>query len=122
MKLYLFEEEKKVILALASAMLVADGAAKLPESHAIVEEALRMGVDPVSSQEEILRIKPDYAVACVSKMSDEKKKYVCSVLIKVMLSDGEAHPRETTFLSNMIINAGLPMLSPMEAKAFLDSL
>ena len=122
MRIFLTTEEKKAILSVAIMMQVSDGDAALEESFATVAEALRMGLDPVASFEECSNpnsFKP--AINCVSKMSFEKKKYVFSVLYKVMVSDGKIDPRESRFLNIISEEAGLPNMSPSEVDVFLHS-
>lgn len=122
MKLYFTTEEKKAVLSLAIAMECIDGVTRYSESCAIVEEALKMGLDPITTFEDCSSIKPNDAIGCVSQMSFEKKKYVSSLLYKVMVIDGQIHPSETSLLFVISEKAGLPkMMSPTEINQYLQS-
>ena len=121
MKLYFTNEEKKVVLALATAMVVIDENVKTAESLAAVEEACRMEIDPVAYADECARISPEQAISCVSKMSIDKKKYVYSVMSKIMVSDRDIHPMETSLLFVVSKGANIPEMSPAEIRDFLNS-
>ena len=122
MKLYFTLEEKKVIIALAMAMVAIDGVTQYCESVSLVDESLRLGLDPNSVIDDCMKIEPESMIKCVSKMSIEQKKYVYSVLCKVMASDSYAHPKELSFLAFVTMQANLPKMSIEEAKAVLLSL
>ena len=119
--IYLTYEDKKIVMTLAGLMAAVDGKFLLDETVALLDESARMKVDFEPLMNAAETVDPNYAINYVSKMSADEKKYVFSVLYKVMVIDGEKHPHELSLLTMIASLANIPWMTHEEVAAFLKT-
>lgn len=122
-----FNKEEKIAIAKVGKILVlADGSINENEMAAYDLELKRVGV---KDSEELLEVLDgaealDAAEACLilSKMDDERKKYVTAFLGTLIVIDGEKDPRELAAWGVVTKFCGLPNMSIADAVAYMKAL
>lgn len=121
----LTDNELAAIIHLAKAMAAADGKVESIELLVIARELSRFGVD--SSKSNTLLTRSDTmefssAIATVSNMSVDNKRYVTAYLGTLMCVDGEVSDSEKALWSFVSLLCGLPTMSIKEALGIMASL
>lgn len=121
----LTDNELAAIIHLAKAMAAADGKVESIELLVIARELSRFGVD--SSKSNTLLTRSDTmefssAIATVSNMSVDNKRYVTAYLGTLMCVDGNVSDSEKALWSLVSLLCGLPTMSIKEALSIMASL
>ena len=121
----LTDNELAAIIHLAKAMAAADGKVESIELLVIARELSRFGVD--SSKSNTLLTRSDTmefssAIATVSNMSVDNKRYVTAYLGTLMCVDGNVSDSEKALWSLVSLLCGLPTMSIKAALSIIASL
>ena len=121
----LTDNELAAIIHLAKAMAAADGKVESIELLVIARELSRFGVD--SSKSNTLLTRSDTmefssAIATLSNMSVDNKRYVTAYLGTLMCVDGNVSDSEKALWSLVSLLCGLPTMSIKEALSIMASL
>lgn len=113
--------ELAAIVKLANAMTMADGKVANEEIAAMVLELAKFGIDENAAKGILAAadaMNYGHAVAVVSAMNLEQKKYVTGYLALIMASDGEIAPSELSLWQLLSTLAQLPTMTVGEALLF----
>lgn len=123
--MYFSYEEKRAVYCIAKAMVLADNNINKNEMQVLVGEMVRMGC----SQEELIKIeqnnssiKPTTALARISEMSSEKKRYICAFLGALMVVDGEVDDSEKKLWGLVSTFCEFPEMTVGEAVQYMANL
>lgn len=115
------EKELTAIVNLAMTMAAADGRIANEENAAIALELVKFNV-PLSEGNNMItlasQMQSSEAVAIVSMMNSDQKKYVTAYLAVIMAADGEIADSEVKLWSLITMLCGLPEMSLGEALSF----
>lgn len=111
--------EMVAIYHLAIDMSMADGRLNENESAFMSSQLIRFGVTDTKEAEKIIKaamaLEPARAIVTAAAMSDEKKKYACSVLGALIAADGDVDENETALWGLMTVLCGFPKMTIAEA-------
>lgn len=113
--------ELSAIVKIAKAMVAADGKIEKSELTVMALEMVKFGVNPDDSMEfwklaDALDF--GHAIAVVSAMNIEQKKYVTGYLATIMAADGEIADSEVSLWRLISTLASLPVMNVGEAITF----
>lgn len=118
------DNEIKAIFKIAKAMIVVDGRIDKREIAEMAQEMQRLGVSGERIEELSLTTKEmdnTEALITISTLDEEKKKYVSSFLIMIMIVDGEMHEKEMILWELTTALCGLPEVNVAEAIALMTN-
>lgn len=121
----LTDNELAAVIHLAKAMAAADGKVESIELLVIARELSRFGVDSSKANTLLTRsntMEFSSAIATVSNMSADNKRYVTAYLGTLMCVDGNASDSEKALWSLISLLCGLPTMSIKEALSIMASL
>ena len=110
--------EMTALLKVGTAMVLADGRVDDNESYFLSHEFASFGVpleDMKKMTEAAEKMKPSEALAIISLMDDEQKRYVASFLGTIMASDGDIDEKEIALWRMLTEICDLPIMSIKEA-------
>ena len=116
--------ELSAIVKLATAMILADGKIEESEQTALTMEMLKFGIkqdDLKSILATTQTLDYSYAIAIVSAMDVEQKKYVTGFLAFIMTSDGDIASSEIETWRLISTLAQLPTMTVLEALDFWNN-
>lgn len=117
-----FNEPQMVAMVnLAKAMVAADGKVEKAELAAIALELTKFGIAGETTKRILANaelINSSTAIAIVSAMDSEQKKYVTGYLAFIMAVDGEIAPSEVALWSLISTLANLPTMTVGQALQF----
>lgn len=123
--MYFSYDEKRAVYCIAKAMVLADNNVDRNEMQVLVQEMRRMGC----SQDELIQIeesnssiKPTVALARISEMSSEKKRYVCAFLGAMMIVDGDVDESEKKLWGLVSAFCDFPEMTVGEAVKYMANL
>ncbi len=123
--MYFSYDEKRAVYCIAKAMVLADNNVDRNEMQVLVQEMRRMGC----SQDELIQIeesnssiKPTVALARISEMSSEKKRYVCAFLGAMMIVDGDVDESEKKLWGLVSAFCEFPEMTVGEAVKYMANL
>ena len=113
--------ELSAIVKLAKAMVAVDGKVEKSELSVMALEMVKFGVNPDAGMD--FRNLADaldfgHAIAVISAMNQEQKKYVTGYLATIMAADGEIADSEVTLWRLISTLANLPAMNIGEAITF----
>lgn len=117
--------ELAAILKFAKAMVLADGRIEKNEMAVLTGELGRFNVPPEMVEPLLKRgdeMEPVEALAVISKLDAERKKYVTAYLGTIMAADGDVDDKELALWSFISHLAGLSSMNAVEAVAIMASL
>ncbi|MBP5365779.1 MAG: TerB family tellurite resistance protein [Bacteroidales bacterium] len=118
------DNELKAIFKIAKAMVLVDGRVDKRELMEMADEMRRLGVSREKIEELSLTTKEmdnTEALITISTLDDEKKIYVSSYLIMIMIVDGEMHEKEMILWEMTTALCGLPEVNVSDAIALMSS-
>lgn len=114
------KKELAAILNVGRAMINADGRVDENELAVVSMELMRFGL-PEDDLDELFQaaslMEPSEAMAIISILNKEQKKYVSSFLGAIMASDGDIDDRELALWMLVSSLCGLPKMTVAEAVA-----
>ncbi|MBB3701665.1 TerB family tellurite resistance protein [Alloprevotella rava] len=111
-------EEMTAIIKMAKLVVMADGRLDPSETIVMATELIRFGVPQdhlkllIESSDEI---EESHAVALITGMDEERKKYVASYLAMLMVADGEIDAKELALWKLISTLCSLPTMSIAQA-------
>ena len=119
------DNELKAILKVAKAMVLADGKVEKKELLVMTNELIRFGISREKIEglaESAKNMDNSEALIALSKLDEERKKYVSAYLIMIMIIDGEMHDKEMILWELTTSLCGLPEINISEAIQLMSSL
>lgn len=113
--------ELSAIVKLAKAMAAADGKIAKEELTVIALDLAKFGVSQADSENFLTlsdAMEFGHAIAVISAMNQEQKKYVTGYLATIMAADGEIADSEVTLWRLISTLANLPAMTIGEAITF----
>lgn len=117
-------KELSALVKMGVAMALADGKVEETEKVAIVLELVKFGVSETDAEQIIKNgqnMDASVAIATLSAMSNEQKKYATGYMAAIMVSDGNIDPTEVKLWQLICTLSGFPQMNLHEALTFWNN-